>query len=247
MDSEQLKLKDDDVELNKLMNLSRLLYMIRSLVINSDAHKDMYEDVKKLISFVTLEVEPKLRIPTCNVIEFNKRCVYMMLKYAGEDFIRAADAKRRGKYRSDEILTVDNQLDELKSVHDRLKEVAFDSSYSMWTDGELMTEITKDYCKIMSQLVYNRHRDSMDDKTMNELKYQPCYFCHRDASVSGVGRIEGMCEEDEQGGLVSETFTNFANLRYKSICCHYIGDVEKYKTSWDKLLSRQSNKESLFL
>ena len=242
MDSERLKLEEDDVEMNKLIDLSQLLHMIRSLVIHSKSHDDLYEDVKGLVYFVDTQVLPKLHIPISNIIEFYKRSLYVMLKFAGEDFIRAADAQNKEAHCcSDEILTTGNQLDELKSAHDRLSEVIFDPTFSIWTDEKLMANINKDYCKILSLIVYNRSRDTMDDENVNKSKYQPCYFCHRDASVFGVGRLEGMCEENEPGGLVSETFTSFINMRYKNICCHYIGDMDKHKTSWDKLLAKQGD------
>ena len=231
MDSEKLKDAEDCVEINKLTSLRLFLYQLRSLERCPDAGEDLYEDVKNIVKFVETKVEPKLGLFTSNYIENAKRWIYMMLKYAGQDFVNAVDARRKG---IDLPTRKQNLILRLKEAHEEYFDIVFDPTYTEWLDVAKIVELCKKYCKLMSYVFFNYEKDI---QTLDKNDTSICYFCQANASVLGVGRIEGMCEECEKEGLVCETYTKFVIDRYKNICDHYIGDMMRFKTPLDNLLA----------
>lgn len=233
MDSEQLKDTSDCEEVKKLTSLRLLLYQLRYLVDDPVAGEEMYSDIVNLVKFVEIEVEPKLTRFTSNYVENAKRWLYMMLKYAGEDFITTVDARRQNLQPT---IREDNLLHSIHSVHEEYVDIVFDPTHSLWMNKSKIVEIANKYCKIMSHVYYNLTRDiiSVDGK---QISNKTCFFCQVNASVLGIGRIEGMCEESDTEGLICETYTNFTINRYNNLCDHYLGDMNRFKTPWDMLLS----------
>jgi len=214
--------------MKKLQTLRTFLHQVRCLVHHPEAGEDLYSDLVELVYFVERCVEPKLTRFTPNFIENAKRNTFMMLKYAAQDLIEAVNARRRFRQL---VRNRENLLERLRAVHERLFEIIFDPTYSLWLDRDRLVGIVKDCCRIMSRINFNFSTDVVT----KDLISSTCFFCHMNASIVGVGRIEGICEDED--GLTCGTFTDFTVKHCGKVCDHLIGDVNKFKTPYDFLLS----------
>ena len=199
MDSEKLKGQRDCDEIKKVNDLRLFLYQLRGLIHHPDAGEVLYNDIIELIEFVEEHVEPLLECFTSNYLENAKRWFYMMLKYAGMDFIKMVDARRQNI-----PLTIckTNLLESLHLVHEEYFNIIFDPSFKEWLNKAKIVSILKKYLEIMSYVFYDFEKD-IKPLTSKQIKEMSCYFCQINSSFLGVGRF-------------ATSFTFF--LKYFNLC-----------------------------
>lgn len=166
MDSEELKSSKDCKEIDKLIALRVLLYQIRCLINCPEAGEEMYNDMTDLIAFIEKKVEPLLYCFTSNYLENAKRWLYIMLKYACEDFVTTVNARRQN---IQPPVVKENLVFALQSLHEKYFDLVFDPTFKLWTNKETIININKNYCKIMSHLFYNSNRDIESINDMNKM------------------------------------------------------------------------------
>lgn len=233
MDSEKLKSQYDSNEIKKINNLRLFLYQLRSLINHPEAGEELYSDALFLIEFVEKNVEPILIHFTANYLENAKRWLYLMLKSVCIDFVKTVDARRKNERF---VVYEDNLIERLHITHEQYFDIIFDPTFKMQCKENII-DIMKKYCQIMSYIFFDFDKD-IKPLSEEKIKNISCYFCQMNASFLGVGRIEGMCEESDEDGLICETYTKFKIDRYKHLCDHYIGNMTKFKTPWDLLLTK---------
>lgn len=231
MDSERLKDAKDGIEMFKISKLRELHYRTVCLLKIPDAVIDQRHLYEKLLRFINDKVVPK-RL-SINYLEFAKYSVYIMLKYACEAVISAANNYEEDRAYIIPVQSASDIIRELDEIHRDL----FSRVYRA-TEGEEDYERSKvnlktllfRYCAVMSLICFKTYSFSKQDADFN--KKRVCYFCQIRSLYSGIGRLENLCEE-----IPIKTYTDFQHIVYNGCCSDFITPLDTNTTQYDMLLS----------